>query len=115
MVIKKAYMIKDIAREAGVSPSFTVGNSLETSLTNNPDSLYYGISYASNKKLIKEVLEKTEDFYSRISHKSIKKHTIITSGVTKTEFDGGITVYVNQTKDVAIIEGKTVPAMSFIF
>ena len=99
--------------ESGVSPSFKIGYEIDSSLTSNDDSEFYGISYKDNKKLIKNTLEATSDYFESIKNSAIKEHRIMSKGVTKTVFENGVTVYVNHSSEDITVDGIELKAMSF--
>ncbi len=69
----------------------------------------YGMVYEDNKKLINSMLCKSGyyEIYSLIADAKIVDYEALSSGVTKTEYNNGITVYVNHTaKEVDSPAGK---------
>lgn len=99
--------------ESGVSPSFRIGYEIDSVLTSNANSEFYGISYSNNKNLIINTLQTTADYYQSIKDSTIKEHRIISEGITKTVFENGVTVYVNHSSDDITVEGIELKAMSF--
>ncbi len=99
--------------ESGVSPSFKIGFEINSALTSNADSEFYGISYKGNKKLIKTTLENTSDYFESIKGSKIKEHKIISEEVTKTVFENGVIVYVNHSSEDITVDGIELKALSF--
>lgn len=99
--------------ESGVSPSFKIGYLIDSVLTSNADSEFYGISYKENKNLIKTTLETTSDYFESINGSGIKEHRIMSEDVTKTVFENGVTVYVNHSFEDITVDGIELKALSF--
>lgn len=103
------------AIEAGVSPSFTVSSIIDNCLMDNTGTQFYGILYENNISLIKDTVDKTATILNKIAGSGIKKHEIIYSGISKTEFNNGTVVYVNYTDEAVDVEGVSVKAKSFAY
>lgn len=99
--------------EAGVSPSFTLSYSLSETLADADESLYYGVLYESNKPALVKAVNGVCAFLATVEDAGIRSHTIVREGLTRTEFDNGVTVLVNHSDAEIILDGQAIPARSF--
>lgn len=87
--------------ESGIGLSYVVSYNHDSNLVENENILFYASKYDGLKNSIVSSVNSTKEYYNAISGAEISEHTIMPSGVRKTVFDNGVTVYVNYT-------GKTV-------
>lgn len=101
------------AAEAGVSPSFAVSARIDNELAGNAESLYYGTVFEGNRELIAKAAGRMKDYLAMVGNAGIQKHSILGTGLAKTDFTNGVTVRVNHTDREQNIDGKAVAARSF--
>ena len=107
---KKAFLD---AIKTGSGLSFVLAADVNTDAIGSAFSAYICADYNSNKKCISDYYAKARDYFESVSGVSIKSYEILSKGVSKTVFENGVTVIVNQTADDAVYEDLTVKAMSF--
>ena len=101
------------AIKTGSGLSFVITSEINSDVIASVYSAYIAADYESCKKDIKGYFAEAEDFLKSVSGTSVKKYIILEKGVTKTEFENGVTVYVNETADDVVCEEISVEAMSF--
>lgn len=99
--------------EAGVSPNFTVVNTVDETVSDASDPLYYGVAYDGQRAKIIKAVNQTADVLKAIAGSGIRSHSILQSGVTRTVFDNGTAVTVNHTADAVIVDGVTIEGYTF--
>ncbi len=101
------------AIKTGSGLSFVLASEINSDVIASVHSAYIDADYESCKEDIKNYFATAKDFLNSVSGSSVKRHVIIEKGVTKTEFENGVTVYVNETSSDVVCEEITVEAMSF--
>ncbi|MBO5200286.1 MAG: hypothetical protein J6B93_03300 [Clostridia bacterium] len=86
-------LLKAVA--TGTRPAFAVAANYDIDLSVSSTFPLYGTLYEDNEKLIEAAVKDYADFYKAIEGAAIESFETLPSGVTVTEFEGGITVYVN--------------------
>ena len=61
----------------------------------------YSCTFSANEKLINSTLEKYGALYEKINNASMVRYTALSTSVTETVFDNGVTLYVNHSGVVA--------------
>ena len=101
------------AIKTGSGLSFVLANDINSDVIGSVFSAYISADYESNKDDINEYYIKAKDFLNSVSGVSVKSYEILKKGVTKTVFENGVTVYVNETTKDTVCEKNSVKAMSF--
>ena len=101
------------AIKTGSGLSFVLANEINSDVIGGVFSAYISADYESNKKDINEYYTKAKDFLNSVSGSSVKSYEILEKGVTKTVFENGVTVYVNETTKDTVCEKISVEAMGF--
>ena len=68
-----------------------------------------------NLKLISELSTKSKDYYTAVSGAKIEKYTQLSDTLSMTEFDNGVTVWVNRSDSPVEVSGVTVESGGFMF
>ena len=68
-----------------------------------------------NLKLISELSAKSKDYYTAVSGAKIEKYTQLSDTLSMTEFDNGVTVWVNRSDSPVEVSGVTVESGGFMF
>lgn len=101
------------AIESGVFPNWCIVKSHNSNIKSGNGEFYYAMEYDNLKEEMFKVAEKTKDYYAKISNSAISEHNYVKSGVSKTVFENGVTVYVNHNDFEADINGVKIDAMSY--
>ena len=88
----------------GANLSFSVLYEYDTDFTET-DLVYpgmgvnklYACSFSANKKLINDTLAKYGALYEKLNNASMVRYTALSTSVTETVFDNGVTLYVNHS------------------
>ena len=83
------------AVEGGCGLNYTLTANWDNLLINAEYPYFYSTVYENVKENIVSSYKKLNDYYDKISGARISSHQIIESGIRKTVFDNGITVYLN--------------------
>ncbi len=92
----------------GANLSFSVLYQYDTDFTET-DLLYrgmganklYACSFSANEKLINDTLAKYGTLYEKINNASMVRYTALSTSVTETVFDNGVTLYINHSNTTA--------------
>lgn len=76
---------------------------------------YYGLNYADSLEKTVAYIKAYSELYGKISGVTVKKHTVCSEYVRKTEWENGICVYVNYGSSPAAVDGITIEAQSFCY
>lgn len=101
------------AIKTGSGLSFVLAYDVNSDVIASVHSAYIAADYESAKNDINNYYAQAKDFLNSVSGVSVKAYEILEKGVSKTVFDNGVTVYVNQTTEDVVCEKNTVKAMSF--
>ena len=74
---------------------------------------YISADYNSNKDDINNYFAEAKDFLNSVSGVSVKSYDILAKGVSKTVFENGVVVFVNETVKDIVYEDILVKSMSF--
>lgn len=85
------------ALSSGTGLGFAVSNTYDMDLSVSKTFQLYGTVYEDNKSFLADSLKTYSDFYGKIKSSAIKHYAIISDGVSRTDFDNGVSVYVNHT------------------
>ena len=107
---ESAALMKAVA--SGTRPGFAVCAEYDTELSVNKTFELYGTVYEDNKNLISDTVNTYSDYYKAIEGAKIESYTLIADGVSFTEFDNGVLVYVNHTEHSADTPVGSINAMS---
>ena len=101
------------AIKTGSGLSFVLAADLNSDAIGSPYSAYICADYSANKEKINDYYAQSRDYLSSVSGVCVKSYEIINKGVSKTVFENGVTVIVNQTAGKTVCDGITVEPMSF--
>lgn len=101
------------AIKTGSGLSFVIAADINSDVIGSVHSAYISADYESGKDDINAYFKESKDFLSSVSGTSVKAYEICGKGITKTVFENGVTVYVNETVDNVVCEDILVEAMSF--
>lgn len=102
------------AVESGIGLSMAACNDYSSVVFSSPQKLMFasGIdNYYSHMETLSD--EKFFDYYSSVKDAKIINHTLIDTDVRKTEFDNGITVYVNYSNQEYTVDDVSIPANGY--
>lgn len=101
------------AIKTGSGLSFVLAKDINSDVVGSVFSAYIASNYEYGKEEIKKYYDESKDFLSSVSGVSVDTYTIIQTGVTKTVFENGVTVYVNETRQTVTCEDVVVEPLSF--
>lgn len=101
------------AIKTGSGLSFVLAADVNSDAIGSVYSAYVCADYGSNKKIINDYYAQARDYFDSVSGVCVKSYEILGKGISKTVFENGVTVIVNQSEKDAVYEGLTVEAMSF--
>lgn len=102
------------AVEGGIGLNYTVINQWDNSLIDADYPYFFGTVYSGIKEDILATYGDLADYYDSINGAKIVSNTIISSGVHCTEFDNGVTVYVNYNDSAVSTPAGECGAESYI-
>ncbi|MBO4734105.1 MAG: hypothetical protein J5662_06465, partial [Clostridia bacterium] len=77
------------------------------------NGLYISSGFAINKNLISEYIDGSKDFISAVSGVSVEKYEVLDTDFSKTVFQNGTVLYVNESAEEKSADGVTVKAMDY--
>lgn len=83
------------AVESGGGLTYTLIDHYDNCLIDTNKSVFYNSCYSDLKTQIIEQINSLDDYYKAVSKAHIIDHVILSSGLRKTTFDNGCTIYVN--------------------
>jgi hypothetical protein len=103
------------AVECGSGLEFTLSAQYETDFATTMHSAF-SVSFASdNTALISEMIKESKDFYTAVQGAKITEHKMISEELHATEFDNGITVWVNYSDKAIKLPEGTVQPQGFMY
>ncbi len=99
--------------ETGIAPSYTLIYDYDSTLATSEFYNLYGSSYKGIREDAIKNINRLSGVFEIIGDKTIKSHSVLDNGLRITEFDGGVTVAVNETDTEQSVNGKTIPAMDY--
>ena len=102
------------AVEGGSGLSYTLIDHWSNVLITSDRPDFYNSVYSDIKGRIVSDAEKLYDYYKKTDGAHIVAHELLSETLRKTEFDNGITVYVNYGNGTATSPAGTVEAGSFL-
>ncbi len=107
------------AVESGAGLSYTVIGEYNTNLVSSGQNVFYGSLYWNEtletgvKDRILEDVAEYKDFFYSVKGAGIADHKIVNENVRMTEFDNGVTVYVNYGAKNESVDGIEIPARGY--
>lgn len=101
------------AVKTGSGLSFVLAADVNSDAVGSVYSAYICADYKSNKNTINDYCSKARDYFDSVSGVCVKSYEILSLKVSKTVFENGVTVIVNQTDKDVKVDGVAVKAMSF--
>lgn len=103
------------AVECGSGLEFTLSARYETDFATTMHSAF-AVSLASdNNEIISEMINESKDFYAVVNGAKITEHRIISEELHSTEFDNGITVWVNYGDEAVTLPEGIVQPQGFMY
>ena len=103
------------ALETGTGLTFALSYDYTEKLVDNADVRYFASSYRNAKSVIKDAVSRYGDYCAAVKGAKIKGQSVLTDSVRKTEFDNGVTIYVNYSDEPFYTPLGTVNAKSFLY
>ncbi len=100
--------------ESGSVPTFVLAYDNISTLKETRYTEYYAISYNILKSEIVDYYSYLKAYNSAINGSTIKSHQVLAQDVTKTTYNNGNAIYVNQSNSDFSIDGITVKSMDYI-
>ncbi len=107
------------AVEGGSGLTYTLIGQYNTNLISSAQNVFYGSLYwndtieAGVKDDIVKTVAEYKDFFYSVEGAKIANHKVISEDVRMTEFDNGVTVYVNYGDEAVTVDGVTVDANNY--
>ena len=101
------------ALKTGSGLSFVLSYEIDQDALASGSGLFIASDYESNKEKIKDYIDRSKDFLNQVSGVTVKRHNILSKGLSMTEFDNGTILYVNESMQDISYEDITVKAKSF--
>lgn len=101
------------AIKTGSGLTFVLAADVNSDAVGSVYSAYISADYNSNKERITDYYSAARDYFDSVSGVCVRTYEILGKGVSKTVFENGVTVIVNQTAAGAEYDGITVAPMSF--
>ncbi|MBE6727438.1 MAG: hypothetical protein E7562_02185 [Ruminococcaceae bacterium] len=92
------------ALAGGNGLGFAICDSYDIDLSVSKTFPLYGTVYTDNKQFIVESLENYADYYEAVKNAKIDRFEILSSGVSRTVFDNGVSILVNRTEQSFLSE-----------
>ncbi|MBO4468713.1 MAG: hypothetical protein J5766_05370 [Clostridia bacterium] len=103
------------AVETGTGLTFAMSYNYTNKLIDNADVRYFGSDYQNAKSLIKNAVDEYKDYFDAVKGARIVDHCVVEKNIVKTQFDNGVTVYVNYSDKDYDTPFGTVKAKSHIY
>lgn len=88
------------ALASGSGLGFAVTDKYDIDLSVSNTFALYGTVYKDNKQLINDSVKTYKDYYEKIKGANIVSYTMLENGVSLTEFNNGVKIYVNYSDNV---------------
>ena len=102
------------AVKTGSGLSFVLANDVNADAVAGPYSVYISADYGNQKKWIADYAKEYKDCFVQVAGSSVKSF-YEANGVSKTVFENGTVILVNQTENAVTADGVTVEAKSFVW
>ncbi len=102
------------AVETGMGLNYTLIANYDKDLVSAKDNVYFNSLYSDVKDNIKLDVDRYKTLFDRIANVKINKHYILENDVRATEYENGITVYVNYGETAAETPAGSVKAKDFL-
>ena len=101
------------AIEGGCGLNYTLVYSVDSSLLDSEQPIFYNSRYEDLKDTIIETANRTVKFYRSVEGSEIKSHTVL-GNLRKIEYENGVTVYVNYGAEAVQTESGIVGAGDYL-
>lgn len=101
------------AIEGGCGLNYTLVYSVDSSLLDSEQPIFYNSRYEDLKDTIIETANRTVKFYRSVEGSEIKSHTVL-GNLRKIEYENGVTVYVNYGGEAVQTESGIVDAGDYL-
>ena len=109
--VEKTYLQ---AVSTGMGLQFTLCDTLHESIQFDQDTAFVSSCYDDWKGRITDMVNESSDLLAKIGNQPIKNY-VVDGDLTVTEFENGVTVYVNYSDEPMTLDnGIEIPAMSFV-
>ncbi len=102
------------AVESGIGLNYTLISKWDNSLIDAKFQYFYSTQYEGVKDDIISNSNKLSNYYEKIAGAKIKSHTLISNDVRATEFDNGVTVYVNYSSKAKQTPAGKLAALDYV-
>lgn len=102
------------AVKTGSGLSFVLANEINSDAVAGSYSAYISADYGNQKKCIADYAKEYKDCFLQVAGSSVKSYDEA-NGVSKTVFENGTVILVNQTENAVTADGVTVEAKSFVW
>ncbi len=103
------------AIEGGSGLTFALSSRYSSDFAYSRHSAFAVSKFSDNIELIKSLAAESNDFYSAVGNASVLKHQILSENLRLTEFDNGVSLWVNYGDEDVLLPEGTVKAQSFMF
>lgn len=100
---------------SGTGLGFAVSATYDIDLSVSKTFSLYGTVYEDNKELISDTVKTYADYYKAIEGAEIINYTLVAEGVSLTEFNNGVKVYVNYTEEKAVTPAGELKPLSSVW
>ena len=105
------------ALESKSAPRFTFSWEKPSIYANTEDvdyMAYYSSRYTDSLEIAGEMYRIYNDFYKMVADAEVVEHAILTGDVRRVTYDNGVTLYLNYSYADASVDGRTIPAGSYL-
>ena len=103
------------ALASGTGVGFAISASYDNELSVSKTFPLYGTVYEDNKQLIEDTVKAYSTYYKAIQGARISNYINFENGVSLTEFDNGVKIYVNHTKRNAVVSDFELEPLSAVW
>lgn len=100
--------------EYGASPKFRFIYDTDTNLSPDVQTKYYAASYKRWKDSVVKTYTEINELLSDVKNSVMINHTELASGVYRTDYDNGISIYVNYNSTEVTVDNTKIPPMKAI-
>ena len=103
------------ALASGTGVGFAVSANYDNELSSSKTFPLYGTVYEDNKQLIENTVKTYSAYYKAIQGADISSYTNLENGVSLTEYDNGVKIYVNHSKKKATVSEYELEPLSVVW
>ncbi len=99
--------------ETGAMPSFAVAYAAPSEVKHTPSNHLYSIGFESQRASVEQLFEVYGDALRAVSGRPIERHECVTADLCRTDYAGGLRVWVNYGDERVQLDGVTIAAGGF--